>query len=97
MRTIIDEVIVEWDANKEKINLRKHGISFKTAALVFSDSNRIELFDKRHSTTEDRYIVIGIVNKLITVIYTERTDCVRIISARIANSLERKVYHDKNH
>ena len=49
----------EWDDQKEKINLVKHGIDFSTAALVFQDENRIELYDESHSTTEDRYITMN--------------------------------------
>lgn len=93
MRTTIGEVVVEWDANKDKINLKKHRLSFETASLVFADSHRIEIYDYKHSTKEDRYIVIGMVNKLITVVYTERTKALRIISARIANEAERRGEH----
>ena len=49
MRTNIGETLVEWDDNKNQINIRKHGISFETAALVFADEERIEYFDKLHS------------------------------------------------
>lgn len=41
MKTTISETLVEWDDNKNLINIRKHGISFETAALVFADENRI--------------------------------------------------------
>ena len=53
MRKIIDETLVEWDDNKNHINIRKHGISFETAALVFADEERIEYYDKLHSQDED--------------------------------------------
>ena len=43
------EMQFEWDDNKEKINLSKHGIDFSTAALVFQDENRIEFYDEAHS------------------------------------------------
>lgn len=39
----------EWDEEKEKINIEKHGIDFRTAVQVFLDENRIEFFDERHS------------------------------------------------
>ena len=38
-------MLFEWDDNKEKINIAKHGIDFSTAAHVFQDENRIELSD----------------------------------------------------
>jgi uncharacterized DUF497 family protein len=88
----------EWDEAKEQINIEKHGIDFSTAALVFGDENRIEFFDERHSTEEDRYITIGSINGMLTVImvvYTDREDTIRIISARKANEAERKVYYGK--
>jgi uncharacterized DUF497 family protein len=62
MKRTIDGTLVEWDDNKNHINIRKHGISFETAALVFADEERIEYYDKLHSQEEDRYIVLGYVN-----------------------------------
>ena len=44
----------EWDEDKNKINLEKHGIDFETAILVFNDMQRIEIFDLEHSVEEDR-------------------------------------------
>ena len=35
MKTTIAETIVEWDDNKNRINIRKHHISFETAASYF--------------------------------------------------------------
>ena len=90
----------EWDENKEAINIRKHGIDFRTAALVFGDNNRIEYYDESHSIFgEDRYITIGIsVNTtLIMVVYTERNEnVIRIISARLANKQEEVMYYDNS-
>ena len=56
MKTIISDTLVEWDDNKNRINIQKHGISFETAALVFADEERIEYYDKLHSIDEDRYV-----------------------------------------
>ena len=52
-------MIFEWDDHKEQINIAKHGIDFKTAARVFQDEFRIEIFDELHSDIEERYITIG--------------------------------------
>ena len=43
----------EWDEEKEKINIAKHGIDFKTASHVFLDQNRLEFFDEKHRTLEE--------------------------------------------
>ena len=83
----------EWDEEKEQKNIVKHGIDFSTAALVFGDESRIELFDEEHSVDEDRYITIGLVNDVLTVVYTIRTEAYRIISARIATKAEKEEYY----
>jgi Uncharacterized protein conserved in bacteria len=83
----------EWDENKAKLNFEKHGILFETAAKVFLDENRIEIYDETHSINEDRYITIGLANEVLFVVYTERTQNIRLISARLATERERKVYY----
>ena len=93
MKTEIAEVIVEWDDNKNKINIQKHGISFETAALVFADEERIEYYDEIHSVNEDRYVVLGCVQGILYVVYTMRGEAARLISARMANAIERRIYY----
>lgn len=93
MRTSIRETLVEWDDNKNQINIKKHGVSFETAALVFADDSRIEYYDRVHSVDEDRYVVIGCVQGILYVVYTMRDNASRIISARMATPTERKVYY----
>ena len=85
----------EWDAEKNSINQRKHGISFEVAVAVFWDDYRLELYDEMHSVEEDRYIAIGLVEEVLFVVYTERKDRVRLISARLANEHERRLYFDR--
>ncbi len=55
MKSEIAGTLVEWDENKNQQNIKKHGISFQTAALVFADEERIEYLDKLHSQNEERY------------------------------------------
>ena len=93
METTINDLIFEWDDEKNQINLRKHGIDFSDAAQIFFDENRIERFDKFHSDDEDRWQVIGKVNDVLFVIYTERGEKIRLISARKANAYERRIYY----
>ena len=85
----------EWDEEKARKNFEKHGVYFQTARRVFWDENRIEIFDEAHSTEEERYNVIGMVNKILFVVYTERGERIRIISAREATAEEKDVYYDR--
>jgi hypothetical protein len=84
----------EWDEDKNQRNFEKHGIDFETAMLVFNDMQRIEIYDFEHSTEEDRYNTIGMVNDVLFVVYTERKDNIRLISARLATKTERSLYYD---
>lgn len=84
----------EWDEEKNRINKLKHGIDFNTAIHVFDDENRIEIYDYEHSIDEDRYNTIGLVHDILFVVYTERKDRLRIISARLATAMERRLYYD---
>ena len=85
---------LEWDEDKNQRNFEKHGIDFETAMLVFNDMQRIEIYDFEHSTEEDRYNTIGMVNDVLFVVYTERKDNIRLISARLATKTERSLYYD---
>ncbi len=90
------ELEFEWDPDKEQKNIIKHGIDFETASLVFNDENRIEFYDDGHSSDEERYITIGMVNHVaivIMVVYTERDNVLRIISARKATKKETEEYY----
>lgn len=88
----------QWDDNKERINISKHGLSFRVAATVFNDDDRLEIFDQKHSTAEEeRYITIGRIEGtvvVIMVVHTERDDVIRIISARYATANEERWYYD---
>ena len=86
----------EWDEEKNRINKNKHGIDFETAMLVFNDMERIEIYDVEHSVAEDRYSTIGMVKDVLFVVYTERKEKIRLISARLATKKERSIYYDKD-
>lgn len=87
---------IEWDEDKNFINKEKHKISFETAAYVFDDPYYIEMFDFEHSVDEDRYIAIGKVGDVLFVVFTERKDAIRLISARLATNSERRLYYDQD-
>lgn len=87
---------IEWDPRKAASNLKKHGVSFKEAATVFSDDNARLIRDPDHSEAEDRFILLGLGSSLRVLIvchcYREAADLIRIISARKANRSERDQY-----
>lgn len=59
VRFTLGGLLFEYDPDKNRKNIEKHGISFKNAARVFFDYDRIELYDEAHSEDEDRYDTIG--------------------------------------
>lgn len=83
----------EWDDQKNEENIRKHGIDFADIPEIFNGPMLIDL-DDRVDYGEDRWIGIGLLRTLVTVvIFTERVnDTIRIISARKATRYERKRY-----
>ena len=85
----------EWDENKNKANKEKHKISFETAQYVFLDPNAKHKFS-RDVCSEKRMQIVGkILNVVIVlVVYTERNDNIRIISARPASKKERIFYNE---
>jgi uncharacterized protein len=89
---------IEWHEEKALQNISKHGVSFEEAATVFYDKFSLTIYDEAHSITEDRYIDIGlsISNRLLVVVYTERDDRIRIISARQATTTERRAYEQRD-
>ena len=88
-------MLFEWDEEKAAANLKKHGISFYDAVRVFNDADRLEFYDAAHSIEEDRYNTIGMVDDILYVVYTERKERTRIISARLATKSERRKYYDR--
>ncbi len=87
----------DWDPEKEKANLDKHGISFAEAIELFSSGvDYLEIYDEDHSQDEDRFIAIGAVaERIVLVAYTERPeDTIRVISARPATRQEIQLYRE---
>ena len=89
----VGDYIVEWDDRKAEINKKKHKVNFETAAKVFLDDNRIDDFDEFYSDDEDRVKTIGMVGKILAVVYTERQEKYRLISARLADRDEKEKYY----
>ena len=59
----METIQFEWDENKNQINQRKHGISFREAKTVFYDEEALVIDDPEHSETEDRFIILGLSSK----------------------------------
>lgn len=88
----------EWDEDKSRANLPKHGVSFETARLVFDDPWHLSVQD-RHEGGEERWQTLGLVGGVVVLLvaHTFREDdagedTVRIISARKATAHERRRY-----
>jgi uncharacterized DUF497 family protein len=82
----------EWDENKRRSNVIKHGIDFADAKDVFYDPAAYTSISP-HSIRERRYITVGSMRgALIAVIFTPRGQAIRIISARAARRVERQTY-----
>ena len=87
----------EWDDSKAERNLREHGISFEVARLAFDDPFAVDVEDETEHYHEVRYNRLGMVeDRLLHVTYTFRQDRVRIISARLAETYERRRYHEQS-
>ena len=85
----------EWDENKNRLNFEKHGIDFNLAKTSFN-GEIVTKVDVRFDYGEIRQVALGEVEgRVLFVVYTERGDVIRIISARKANKKERKVYYDQ--
>jgi uncharacterized protein len=88
----------QWDPKKARVNLNKHGVSFREATLTFKDPMALTLFDEEHSIDEERWITLGLVasGQYLLVMHTfeeySGTADVRIISARKAHKDEIREY-----
>ncbi len=96
-RDIIPEPIkFEWNKGNVDKNLKKHGIKNEEAEDIFLDELSKILYDERHSIKEKRYLILGktINSEFLSVIFTVRKDKIRIISARMMNRKEKKLYEE---
>ncbi len=84
----------EWDEEKNKENIRKHGLDFADAWEIF-DAPMLTNLDRREDYGEDRWIGIGFLkNFMVVVTFTERVDVIRIISLRKALKHERTRFEE---
>ena len=92
----LHEIRFEWDSRKAAANFRKHKVSFETACEVFFDPF-LRVVGAGVVEGEPREAVIAMtVNwRLLYVVYVERDDVIRIISARPTEKAERELYENQ--
>ena len=93
------ELSFEWDPSKDAENQHKHRVSFEEAETVFSDEHALLIDDPEHSSTEDRFILLGLSVRfrvlLVVHSYRKEDEVIRIISARRATKSERRRYDQR--
>jgi uncharacterized DUF497 family protein len=91
----MDEYRFEWDEAKAESNYRKHMVDFATARRAFYDAGALIRYDEFSSEyNEDRFMLTGMAGgQLLTIIYTQRAETVRLISARKASRDEHDDYY----
>ena len=87
----------DWDPRKAAANRRKHGVTFEEASTALRDPLSATARDPDHSVDEDRYVTFGVSSRgrLLVVSHTERGNVIRIISARVAKTVERQIYEER--
>jgi uncharacterized DUF497 family protein len=85
----------EWDEDKAKANVEKHGVSFEEAATALQDPHAV-YFEDAGSDSEERLTAIGMSAsaRALCVVVVERGERDRIISARLATATERRLYSE---
>jgi uncharacterized protein len=86
---------ITWDPNKAEVNFKKHGIRFSDAEMVLFDSFAMTI-EEQMVANELRYVSVGTdaVGRIIAVVYSYRSDSIRLISARKATRKERTQYEE---
>lgn len=95
MIKVLSKVVAfEWDKGNIDKNLKKHDVSNQEAEEVFFNKSIVFSEDKKHSTTEKRYMLWGKTNthRKLTIFFTIRNNRIRVISARDMHKKERGEY-----
>jgi hypothetical protein len=87
----------DWDPEKADANFKKHGVHFSETESVFEDDYAITIADNESDFEEQRFVTIGtgLNTRVLVVVYCYRGEKIRIISARLAETVERKQYEEK--
>lgn len=98
---VMEAYLFEWNSDKADTNRKKHGVSFEEASTVFYDELARLVPAPDSSMLENRFVLLGLgsQNRLLVVCHCYRglEKSIRIISARKANSKERRSYEEYNH
>ncbi|MBI4227082.1 MAG: BrnT family toxin [Candidatus Omnitrophica bacterium] len=90
------EIRFAWNEGKNRVNQRKHGVSFEEARSVFYDERAIEFPDPEHSQQEDRFLLLGLSGRLRVLLvchcFREDDEVIRILSVRKATKKEFDYY-----
>ena len=86
----------EWYSEKERLIAEKHKVSMEAVKRIFDDPLRIVQYDDIHSGLEERWQTLGVANRVLFAVYTERGTKTRIITARKATPEERRIYHGES-
>lgn len=88
----------EWDAQKARANLRKHGVEFADAVAIFSDDLALTMPDEITAVDEQRFLTMGrdSMARVLVVAYTWRGGRIRVFSARPATPAERRHYRERH-
>jgi len=88
-------MVYVWDETKRKSNLKKHGLDFKDAFLVYENPEKCTYDASRGDEYRLMDVALAVVKgRLLTLVYTERGDEVRVISFRNSSREERKQYEE---
>jgi len=95
---IFDEVEFQWDKWNMEKNWIRHRVSMSECEEVFGDTDRRVFDDIFHSENEKRTIIVGSTKggRLLFVVFTQRSNKIRIISARDVNKKEEKIYEENS-
>jgi len=88
----------QWNPQKARTNLEKHGVSFEEVVTVFGDSLALTIEDPAHSLGEQGWLTLGKskAQRLLLVVHTESRERIRLISPRLATRWKRVDYESGN-
>ena len=88
-------MVYVWDEAKRKSNLRKHGLDFRDAFLVYENPDKCTYDASREDEYRLMDVALAVVKgRLLTLVYTEQDDEIRVMSFRNASRTERKQYEE---